>query len=114
MNTINNNSNETAVERTRVLEIGKICCESRHQSELPATGGKSPRVYNPGFGFHVLRREAVTELAAILGANAAQRLAGHSRADMTLYYTLADQVKQDAAIRTLQERIIGKTEEKVN
>jgi integrase len=70
--------------------------------------------YWPGFGWHSLRREAVTALGSILGTNATMRLAGHSSADMGLLYTLPDQQAQDAAIRARQEAIIGKTGEKVN
>ena len=70
---------------------------------------KALSIYRQGFGFHALRREAITELSAIMGPHAAQRLAGHSKADMTLHYTLADHDAQDAAIRARQEQIIGKT-----
>jgi integrase len=70
-------------------------------------------IYWKGFGFHALRREAITELSATLGPNLAQRMAGHSKADMTLHYTLADEVKQDAAVRKRQEEILGKPEGKV-
>jgi integrase len=70
-------------------------------------------IYWKGFGFHALRREAITELSVKLGPNAAQRLAGHSKADMTLHYTLADTAKQEAAIRERQEEILGKTGDKV-
>jgi hypothetical protein len=55
--------------------------------------------YWEGFGWHSLRREAVTSLGAILGPTATMRLAGHATADMSLLYTLADQQAQDAAIR---------------
>ena len=62
-------------------------------------------VYYVGFGFHAFRREAVTELAKMAGANQAQRMAGHSRADMSLHYTQADLAAQDAAVRDLQHRV---------
>jgi integrase len=70
--------------------------------------------YWQGFGWHSLRREAVTTLGSILGPNATMRLAGHSTADMSLHYTLADQQAQEAAIRQRQEILIGKTGEKIN
>jgi len=47
-------------------------------------------VYYMGFGFHAFRREAITELAKFAGANQAQRMAGHSKADMSLHYTQSD------------------------
>lgn len=74
---------------------------------------KALGIYWKGFGFHSFRREAITEFSALLGANAAQRLAGHSTADMTLHYTLADREAQDAAIRQRQEAILGKDGGKV-
>lgn len=49
-----------------------------------------------------------------LGTNQAMVMAGHSTMDMSLAYTLADQVAQDGAVRARQESIMGKTGEKVN
>ncbi len=69
--------------------------------------------YWQGFGWHALRREAVTALNATLGTAAAMRMAGHSTMDMSLHYTLADTVAQDAAVRTRQETIIGKPGDKL-
>jgi hypothetical protein len=40
-------------------------------------------------------------------------MAGHSRADMTLHYTLADQVAQDRAVRARQEQVLGKDRGKI-
>ncbi len=70
--------------------------------------------YWEGFGWHALRREAVTAFNASLGATAAMRIAGHSTVDMSAHYTLADHVAQDNAVRARQESIIGKTGEKIN
>jgi integrase len=67
----------------------------------------------PGFGFHSLRREAVTAIGSVLGIGQALKLAGHSSADMNLLYTLDDKVSQDRAIREFQERILGKPEGKL-
>ena len=64
--------------------------------------------YWEGFGWHSFRREAVTALSAELGTNQAMRMAGHSKADMSLHYTLADQEAQDRAVRARQERLLGK------
>ena len=76
---------------------------------------KTPRRRNwKGFGWHALRREAVTAMNSVLGVTQAMRMAGHSTADMSLNYTLTDQVAQDGAVRVRQEAILGKTGEKVN
>jgi hypothetical protein len=40
-------------------------------------------------------------------------MAGHSKSDMTLDYTLSDQIKEDKAVRRIQERILGKNSEVV-
>lgn len=66
-------------------------------------------IYWPGFGFHSFRREAVTNLSAEAGPAQAQRMAGHSHADMTLHYSQADHDAQDQAIRRIQERFMGET-----
>lgn len=71
---------------------------------------KSVGAYWKGFGWHSFRREAVTALSAELGTNQAMRMAGHSKADMSLHYTLADQEAQERAVRARQERLLGKTE----
>lgn len=64
----------------------------------------------PGFGFHSLRREAVTEIGRVLGIGQAMAIAGHSSVDMSLLYTLDDKSEQDRAVRGFQERILGKPE----
>ena len=65
--------------------------------------------YWKGFGWHSLRREAVTAANATLGTAQAMRMAGHSTVDMSLHYTLADREAQDRAVRASQERILGIT-----
>lgn len=70
--------------------------------------------YWKGFGWHALRREAVTSINALLGTTQAMRMAGHSSVEMSLDYTVSDRLAQDGAVRTRQEEIIGKTGEKVN
>ena len=92
-----------------------ICRDDRDLNQhflRPAAQGLG--LYWKGFGWHALRREAVTDLSAILGVNQAMRLAGHATADMSLHYTLADQQAQDRAIRSRQEAILGKIEGKAN
>ncbi len=60
-----------------------------------------------GFGFHSLRREAVTSIGSVAGINQAMQAAGRSTMDMSLLYTLTDHAKQDQAVRSHQERILG-------
>lgn len=69
--------------------------------------------YWKGFGFHALRREAVTAISGVLGIGQAMKMAGHTSADMSILYTLEDLEKQDAAVRLRQEHILGKPEGKV-
>jgi integrase len=69
--------------------------------------------YWKGFGWHALRREAVTAIGSVLGIGQAMKMAGHSSADMSIKYTLAEQAAQDAAIRARQENILGKISKKV-
>ena len=69
--------------------------------------------YWEGFGWHSLRREAVT-FGLDPGSERNHAIGGHSTAEMSLLYTLADQQAHDAAIRHRQEIIIGKLEDKVN
>jgi integrase len=70
--------------------------------------------YCKGFGFHALRREAITALNASLGVTQTMTMSGHNSLEQSADYTLADQVAQDAAVRARQEAIIGKAGEKVN
>ncbi len=53
--------------------------------------------YWKGFGFHTLRREAVT--ASWLGVTQTMQMSGHATAEQSAAYTLADQKAQAAAIR---------------
>jgi integrase len=70
--------------------------------------------YWQGFGWHALRREAVTAMNSALGVSQAMRMAGHSTADMSLAYTLSDRTAQDEAVRARQETILGAVSGKVN
>jgi integrase len=62
-------------------------------------------IYSPGFGFHSLRREAVTALAARADPFQAMRAAGHSTMSTTLLYVLSDCGRQEAAIRSAQSAV---------
>lgn len=66
--------------------------------------------YWKGFGFHALRREAVTSISCVIGIGQAMSMSGHSSMDMSLLYTLDDLGEQDRAVREHQERILGKPE----
>jgi len=70
---------------------------------------KATGCHVPGFGWHSLRREAITAFNASLGVTQAMQLAGHSTADMSAEYTLADRQAQDAAVRERQLKLMGKT-----
>lgn len=63
--------------------------------------------YHQGFGFHSLRREAVTSIGSVLGVGQAMVAAGQSKVDMTLLYTLQDRSAQEEAIKAHQVRILG-------
>jgi integrase len=84
------------------------------QQHFLRPAAKALDIYWPGFGFHAFRREAITSMSHALGVAQAMRMAGHSTMDMSLAYTLADQIAADGAVRTRQESLIGKTGEKVN
>jgi len=63
-------------------------------------------IYYPGFGFHSLRREAITSISANAGVAQAMNAAGHSKPDMSQEYSLNDFEPQARAIRAHQERIL--------
>ena len=71
-------------------------------------------LYYPGFGFHSFRREAVTALANEIGVPQTMKAAGHSKADMTLLYTLDDFEKQSAGIRHFQQQVLGSADDPTN
>jgi integrase len=71
-------------------------------------------LYYPGFGFHSFRREAVTALANEIGVPQTMKAAGHSKADMTLLYTLDDFEKQAAGIRHFQQQVLGSADDPTN
>jgi integrase len=71
-------------------------------------------LYWKGFGFHAFRREAVTAINARLGIAQAMKLSGHSKADMSIHYTLLDEQALDRVTRERQEEILGKPTGKVN
>lgn len=88
-----------------------LCRDDRsiHQHFLRPAAEKVG-VYWKGFGFHALRREAITALNSSLGITQAMKAAGHSSADMSLLYTLADIEKQDEAMKARHEALLGKRE----
>jgi integrase len=66
--------------------------------------------YFKGFGFHSLRREAITAITREVGMEQAMHLAGHTKLDMTLVYELIDHEQQNKGVKAYQERILGKPE----
>lgn len=64
-------------------------------------------IYYKGFGFHSLRREAVTEMIKTAGVGAAMSMAGHSSVEMSLLYNVQDNTALNASISAFQERIVG-------
>lgn len=66
--------------------------------------------YTKGFGFHSLRREAITAIGSRVGIGQAMSAAGQSKVDMALLYTLQDFSEQERAIKAHQERILGHPE----
>jgi integrase len=63
-------------------------------------------IYYAGFGFHALRREAITEIASKSDALQASRVAGHTHMDVTLLYGLNDYGRQEKAIKSIQEPFV--------
>jgi integrase len=87
-----------------------ICRDDRSLNRyFPRPAAESIGVYVKGFGWHALRREAVTAFNAALGVTQAMRLAGHATADMSAEYTLRDREAQDRAVRERQEKLLGPT-----
>lgn len=86
--------------------IGRVCRDDRGiLQHFLRPAAKALGLYYEGFGFHAFRREAVTEYSKSAGPHQAQRMAGHSKADMSLHYTQADRDVQEAAVRDLQGRV---------
>lgn len=63
-------------------------------------------LYFEGFGFHSLRRGLITAVQEVGGsAIEAQRIAGHSRPDMTAEYSITSRKRREDLIRARQERL---------
>jgi len=87
-----------------------ICRDDRDlQKHFLRPAAKDVGCYVVGFGWHALRREAVTAFNSALGVTQTMRLAGHSSVSMSAEYTLADRIEQDRAVRERQERLMGET-----
>src|SRR5262249_12263055 len=71
-------------------------------------------LYYPGFGFHSFRRQAVTALDQEIGVPQTMKAAGHSKADMTLLYTLEDFEQQAAGVQHFQHQVLGSAEDPTN
>jgi integrase len=67
--------------------------------------------YFKGFGWHSLRREAITANNATLDPMQSMRMSGHSSPAMSGHYTLADREAQDRVVRARQEKLLGSAPE---
>ncbi len=86
----------------------RICRDDRniHQHFLrPAAEGLG--IYFSGFGFHSLRREAITAISREAGIEQASLMAGHTNLDMTLLYELADLEQQKKGSMAYHARLMG-------
>jgi integrase len=86
----------------------RVCRDDRdiHQHFLrPAA--KTLGLYFLGFGFHSLRREAITNISQEAGIEQASLMAGHTSLDMTLLYELADLEQQKKGSMAYHERLLG-------
>lgn len=86
--------------------------ESCHSDEnlrkrhlIPAA--KALGLYYTGFGFHSLRREAITEIGNEVGGQVIMNMAGHTKMDLTMLYTLNDTEKQRGAATAYMNRIVN-------
>jgi integrase len=100
---------------TKILPGNRVCvCKdsTNLSTAYLRPAAKATGCYWVGFGWHSLRREAITAFNADLGVTQAMRLGGHSSASMSAEYTLSDHIEQDRAIRARQERLMGEVKGK--
>lgn len=89
----------------------RVCRDDRDIAQhFLRPAAKRLKIYWKGFGFHALRREAITSIIGEAGVGQAMNAAGHSKVDMSLLYTLDNKVEMEKAIRAHQERLLGKPE----
>lgn len=67
---------------------------------------KRLNIYYTGFGFHSLRREAITEIGKVIGAQAIMNMAGHTKMDLTMLYSLTDLDEQRAGQKQFMSKIL--------
>jgi integrase len=88
------------IQTHRERKEPRICRDDRDLNQhFLRPAAKALGFYWEGFGFHALRREAVTAFNAALGVTQTMRMSGHATVEMSANYTLADQVAQDGAVR---------------
>lgn len=63
-------------------------------------------LYQRGFGFHSLRREAITEIGQAVGPQIIMSMAGHTKMDLTMLYTLGNAEAQRAGAAAYMERVV--------
>jgi integrase len=64
-------------------------------------------LYTKGFGFHDLRREAITRYEDQVGLVQASKVAGHSRPVMTLHYTKLETERLRTGVQNMEDRLLG-------
>jgi len=83
-----------------------VCRDDRDSNQhFLRPAAKKLEIYQKGFGFHAFRHEAITEHGKTMGTLQTQRVAGHSKTDMSQHYTLADFEAQEWAVLALQDRV---------
>lgn len=120
----------------RVRQIGQLSGEfrrkyrsgaSQHQFIFLSDDGQSPnderdvlrfelrpllkrlKLYYPGFGWHAFRRQNVTWRQTVGGATPfeAQKGAGHTKLDMTMLYSLNDEVREREQVDAIMDKLTG-------
>jgi integrase len=64
-------------------------------------------LYTKGFGFHDLRREAITRYEDQVGLAQASKVAGHSKPVMTLHYTKLETERLRKGVQNMENRLLG-------
>lgn len=86
----------------------RVCRDDRdiHQHFLRPAATQL-KLHFKGFGFHSLRREAITNISREAGIEQASLMAGHTKLDMTMLYELADLTQQRRGAEAYYERLMG-------
>lgn len=77
----------------------------RKRHLIPAATGLG--LYYTGFGFHSLRREAITEIGKKVAPNVIMNMAGHTKMDLSMLYSLNDAENARPAAEDYYKRVIN-------